>query len=192
MAEPYSRSELDAALSAAEAEVSAFLAALPAEAFLRREGEAWSPAEHLRHLDRSVRAVTRGLEMPRWLLWLRFGPARRASRAYPRLVEDYRARLAAGGRASGAFIPAREEVPPEAADTYRSDLLERWRASNQRLRAALARWPERSLERIRMPHPLLGKLTVREMVFFTLYHAHHHLEGVRLRLDPASVYLTPD
>jgi hypothetical protein len=181
--DPYSRAELDAALAAAEQEVAAFFAALPGEALLRREGEAWSPAEHLRHLDRSVRAVTRGLEMPRWLLWLRFLPAGAPSRTFSGLRDAYRARLAAGGRATAGFIPVREDVPAAEGDTYRVRLLERWAAANERLRAALARWPERSLDRIRMPHPLLGKITVREMMFFTLYHAHHHIAGVSRQLE---------
>jgi hypothetical protein len=25
-----------------------------------------------------------------------------------------------------------------------------------------------------LPHPLLGKLTIREMLYFTVYHGEHH------------------
>jgi hypothetical protein len=32
-----------------------------------------------------------------------------------------------------------------------------------------------------MPHPLLGKLTVREMLLFTLYHNLHHVQNVARR-----------
>ncbi len=39
-------------------------------------------------------------------------------------------------------------------------------------------WSEAALDRYRLPHPLLGKLTVREMLFFTLYHNAHHLDQV--------------
>ena len=49
------------------------------------------------------------------------------------------------------------------------------------LRAAIARWPDRSLDRYQLPHPLLGKLTLREMLIFTAYHQMHHLEGVKRR-----------
>jgi hypothetical protein len=38
------------------------------------------------------------------------------------------------------------------------------------------------LERIRLPHPLLGRLTTREMLFFTLYHNQHHVEVAKRRL----------
>ncbi|MCB9182399.1 MAG: DinB family protein [Flavobacteriales bacterium] len=37
-----------------------------------------------------------------------------------------------------------------------------------------SRWSESDLERYLLPHPLLGKLTLREMLYFTLYHVQHH------------------
>jgi uncharacterized damage-inducible protein DinB len=39
------------------------------------------------------------------------------------------------------------------------------------------------LDRLRLPHPALGKLTVREMLFFTIYHNIHHVENVVRRLS---------
>lgn len=44
-----------------------------------------------------------------------------------------------------------------------------------RFAAAIGDWPERALDRYRLPHPLLGKLTVREMAQFTLLHNVHHV-----------------
>lgn len=35
-------------------------------------------------------------------------------------------------------------------------------------------WTEQDLDTVLLPHPLLGKLTVREMLYFTIYHAQHH------------------
>ena len=34
---------------------------------------------------------------------------------------------------------------------------------------------EHKLDRCILPHPLLGKLTLREMIYFTIYHMEHHL-----------------
>jgi len=47
--------------------------------------------------------------------------------------------------------------------------------------AALDGWSERALDRLRLPHPALGKLTVREIVLFTLYHNIHHATNVARR-----------
>src|SRR4051794_20067194 len=53
---------------------AAYGAAFPTAAFLAPLGAAWSPADNVRHLTKSIRAVARGLAMPRALLWVAFGP----------------------------------------------------------------------------------------------------------------------
>lgn len=180
------RDEIVHALAGAEREVAAFFGGLSPDDFVRREGEAWTPAEHLRHLDRTVRAITRALGFPRWILRLRFGGSKQPSRGYDEVRMVYRARLAAGGKSTPEFVPPREAVAAREVEAYRARLLGRWAEANARMRVALERWPEEALDRIGMPHPLLGRLTVREMLFFTLYHDLHHVEGARRRLSAAS------
>lgn len=75
------------------------------------------------------------------------------------------------------LIAALEEVHGEVAEYFRS-LREK---AGRTLVEALRKWNEKSLDKLRLPHPLLGKLTVREMTFFTLYHDRHHLRSVRQR-----------
>lgn len=183
--EPCSKDEILHGIDEVEAEVAAFFGGLSDAELVHREGDAWTPAEHLAHLATSVSAVARGLAMPRLLLRLRFGRAPAPSRSFAELRQDYRERLARGGRASGAFVPARQDPEPAAVAPLRTALLARWGRVNGRLRTALEPWSERQLDRIRLPHPLLGKLTTREMLFFTLYHGRHHVEGARRRLPGA-------
>ena len=161
-------------------EVGGYFGELPGDALFRRpEPDVWSPAENLVHLVKSVKAVAGGMGVPRLALALRFGIARRPSRRFEEIREIYQQRLARGGRAPGRFVPdALEPDDPEAA---RSRMLAGWQRVGADLVAKLRRWPEPSLDRYRMPHPLLGKLTVREMLFFTLYHDRHHLAIVRRR-----------
>ncbi|HEY0671009.1 MAG TPA: DinB family protein [Longimicrobiales bacterium] len=179
---PYSRSTLMQALASVEAEVAAFFGSLSQDEFVLRVDSAWTPAQHLDHLNISVSAVARGFSISRWLLRLRFGRARRVSRSYEQLRDDYRARLSAGGGATGRYVPTVEELPPEQRSVRQQELLARWQRVNARLRAALERWSEKQLDRIQLPHPLLGKLTAREMVFFTIYHNQHHVTGAKSRL----------
>jgi hypothetical protein len=54
---------------------------------------------------------------------------------------------------------------------------------SQQLWKAVDSWREADLDRYRLPHPLLGKLTLREMLFFTLYHNYHHVRNVAKRLQ---------
>jgi hypothetical protein len=174
--EPGSRDEILRELRVLHDQTGELWAAFPPAELFAPLGTAWSPADNLRHLLLSNRPVARALAVPRPLLVLRFGWALRSSRSYARLVEDYRARLA-GGATAGRFAPP-PEPPPADPETARRELLEARDRVERRLEAAVAGWSETALDRLRLPHPALGMLTVREMLFFTLYHNLHHALNV--------------
>ena len=176
---PRSGAEIVTELLRLHEECEAYLKTLPLDAFVQPQGEKWSPAEHVRHLSKSVRPVAMALGLPRFILWLRFGRASAASRSFEVMRETYRARLAAGATA-GRFTPSPQALPPDAT-AYRETVLAAWREANADLRARIGSWDEASLDRYILPHPALGKLTVREMLFFSLYHNAHHLNLVARR-----------
>ncbi|HEX6134433.1 MAG TPA: DinB family protein [Longimicrobiales bacterium] len=182
LAQPYGRPEIVRSLAEVESEVAAFFGSLSDDELVLRVQDAWTPAEHLQHLCTSVAAVARGFSMRRWMLRLRFGRARRPSRSYAELQNHYRDQLSRGARASGVFVPERNELMGTRIAEHRAAILARWARVNLRLRAHAERWSERDLDRIRLPHPLLGMLTAREMLFFTLYHNLHHVAAAKRRL----------
>ncbi len=182
-----SRDDLLAALANAQASEADFWRRIDAARFARPLGEAWSPADNVRHLIKSTVPVARALRLPKVALRLLFGPGRSPSLAYAELVARYRDILAAGGKA-GRFAPAPRR-PPEDLDSWQGSLVTELRDALGALARALGSWREGDLDRCRLPHPLLGKLTVREMILFTLYHCEHHRAGVTRRLslaDPAA------
>ena len=38
---------------------------------------------------------------------------------------------------------------------------------------------EEELDTYLIPHPLIGKMTLRELLFFTVYHIGHHLKTIK-------------
>jgi hypothetical protein len=182
MSSPFTRAELLEALASEERDVAAFFGSLSPDELVLRVGDAWTPAEHLHHLNTAASAVARGLSIAPWLLRLRFGRSPRASRSFVALRDDYRARLARGGRASGRFVPPREQHTATEITARRAELLARWQRVNARLVSALEYWSDGNLDRIQLPHPILGKITTREMVYFTIYHGHHHIAAAKARL----------
>lgn len=132
----------------------------------------WSPAQQLEHIHRAVRPVALALLVPKWFLRWRFGTPNRAPRTYDAVVARYKEKLAAGGRASGPFIP------PHVAGARVPGLSREVQATVETLCGRVGRWKETDLDRYLLPHPLLGKLTVREMLYFTIHHARHHQELV--------------
>jgi hypothetical protein len=143
---------------------------------------AWTAAEQLAHLNTVVSAVAKGFAAPRLLLRLRYGRSRSPQRTHTALRDHYRSLLAAGGRATGPFVPARHDLAPAQIEAHRGSLLARWGRVNGRLQKALEPWGEKQLDTIRLPHPLLGKITAREMIYFTVYHSEHHIAATRKRL----------
>lgn len=176
--EPATSAQIVATLERVQEEGVAYWSGFETASFFAKIDGHWSPAENVRHLVKSIRPVTKALGLPRVVLRIMFGAPRRESARWSDVQTRYLGLLDAGGKA-GRFSPSEhEEQDPEAG---RARILGQFVQVNRELRAAIARWPDRSLDRYQLPHPLLGKLTLREMLIFTAYHQMHHLDGVKRR-----------
>lgn len=138
--------------------------------FTAPEGK-WTPAQHFDHIRRSVGAVTQALLLPKFFFCILFGMANRPSKTFDGLVEKYQSKLKAGGKAGGRFVP--EKISAEQLIRVNNG----YEKAVSGLVKKLKNWDENDLDRYILPHPLLGKLTIREMMYFTIYHVvhHHHL-----------------
>ena len=180
LATPATKPEIQTGLAGLEDEISRYVEGIPAAEFLAPQGEHWAPERHMRHLVKSVGAVAAGMRAPRILLRLKFGRPRQASRSFEEVVAVYRAALEAGGQARGRYAPS--DIPAGAdPEEWRDGVLARWRRASDGLAGAGERWSEKALDRHQAPHPLLGNMTVREILFFTLYHNAHHARRIAER-----------
>jgi len=177
---PSSKEELVAELGRVGSESGQFWNSFGPEEFFRPIGEAWSPCDNVRHLTRSVSPVAQALRIPRLVLGALFGRPARPPRSYEAVEAAYQKVLAEGGKASGRFVPQPLALPSDPA-AVRRKVVQNLEAANAALVTRIRSWPETSLDRYQLPHPLLGRLTVREMLFFTLYHGLHHARNVARR-----------
>lgn len=136
----------------------------------------WTAIQQLDHIIRSVSPVNMAMGLPKFILKWRFGTANQPSKTYEQLVEKYQRKLLEGGRASARFTP-----PPITADQQKTLSLKLAKLVKA-LCLKTNRWSEEDLDRYILPHPLLGKLTIREMLYFTAHHVLHHLEAVNRNL----------
>ena len=178
--DPYTKRPLSEALSQTQHNVKHFFENLPPDLFYARPPQGWSPAGHLKHLIKSTGPVSLGMKLPKPLLRLLFGRSERVSRRMADITGRYRQKLAEGFKAPLAFRP-RIGVSPDNAvmEKSRRKLLQKWDKTCETLLCDLQRWQEADLDRYRLPHPSLGKISVREMLLFTLYHSMHHINTVR-------------
>jgi len=138
----------------------------------------WSPAKQVDHLVKSVGPVRLALTFPSFLLRIFFGTANRPSRKYDELVAKYHSKLQAGGRASGRFLP--DEKSKQVLE-FTTQLMSLIKSLNQKINS----FTEVELDKLVLPHPLLGKLTLREMIYFTIYHVQHHHQQVLANKNPS-------
>lgn len=171
--------ELGVALRTLREEITTYAESMGMGEFFAPQGKYWSPAGHLRHLSKSVRPVAMAMRIPKWILGLRFGRRRGALRSFIEIRQIYHAALGAGGQA-GRFGPS-ARVSDLAAEDWRAQILEQWTQVGQALERRVASWSGQALDRYQLPHPLIGDLSVREMLFFTLYHNHHHARRIEER-----------
>jgi DinB superfamily len=154
-----------------------FIQTLNDEQYTMTANGKWSAGQQLHHLFLSVKPLTQALQLPSFILKFIFRKANRPSKTYEELVEKYKSKLAAGGRASGRFMPKPVNVKEKDM------LIEKLEHAIKKLAAVINNYSEEDLDQILLPHPLLGKITLREMMYFTIYHAEHHLAITKRNLD---------
>ncbi|WP_420629742.1 DinB family protein [Candidatus Leptofilum sp.] len=181
LGQPFSKLEIVEAWVVEVTAVHNHFAAIEPHTFFASPPGVWSPAENLVHLIKSCAPVVMVLNIPKTFLRIRFGWAKHDSRPLAQVRYTYlNDALANGGQAGGPFVP---EVREDFSAAHQTRILAKWQEKGDALHAALQKWDEKALDNYLLPHPLLGKLTVREILFFTLYHNLHHVNDVQRLLD---------
>ena len=143
-----------------------------------KPGPKWSVAENIRHMIISTNMTNLAYKLPKFLVKWIGGTPNRKSRSYDELKEKYYKKLSEGGQASGRFVPKPIEV------SYgKQKLLDSWNTSSAKYLAALtANRTEDDLDNYLARHPLLGRITLRELCYFTIFHTEHHLTSIQKNL----------
>jgi len=168
------REEIIAGLDEKHREFAALISGLSDADYLYAPEGKWTAAQQMEHIYLSVSPLTMLRLLPRFVLKRKFGTANRPSRSYDEVVARYKRKLEEGGVASERFKPRPVTLAEKA--TVEKNMLR----AVQKLNRALRRYSEAHLDRYILPHPLLGKLTLREMMYFTIYHVQHH-QAITLR-----------
>jgi hypothetical protein len=139
----------------------------------RPSNDKWTAGQHVIHLVQSTQPLLKALKLPIFLLKWRFGKSNRPSRTYDEVVKRYQEKLAAAG--PGVVGPFSRNMPQSNSveiDIW-FDQLERL---TQKINQKTSQLSNTQLDTVLLPHPLMGKMTLREMLMWNTYHTKHHLE----------------
>lgn len=167
------KDDIKNALSAIFEEMNAHIKTVDDASFKKSVNGKWSIAQNIDHLTISNNITALCLNMPKVVLKQLYKINTRANWNYDEVVWKYQRTLSEGAKASLPFQPKISLIPMRF-------LVERfWKGSCDTLLKAIDSWSEEDLNTYLIPHPLIGKMTLRELLFFTVYHIGHHLKTIK-------------
>jgi DinB superfamily len=140
--------------------------------FYTRKDNKWSIAENCKHLSLSVKPLNMAFSMPNFAL-LFFGNLNRPARNYEEMKDKYYQKLAEGAVATPQFVPEKISV-----ENNKIELIDELKKINDSFLKKVDDFTEEDLDKYLIPHPVLGKLTIREMLYFTICHTLHHHKAI--------------
>jgi len=135
----------------------------------------WTTGQHALHLLQSIKPLNTALSMPKFLLRYKFGKANRPVRAYDTIVKRYDERLE---QAKGKTYKGSQnmKVPTLKEKRY---ILSRLQTESKKLQYKTQKMSDKHLDNLILPHPLMGKMPIREIIMWTGYHVAHHNETLK-------------
>ena len=173
MTEITSKTQLIHMLKVSNQRVIDWFTAIPVEDFFIPYRGEWSASENVDHLIKANKPVAKALKLPKITLRAMFGKPDRASLTYEELRKAYRNEIAKGAQASGRYLPSQENLN-SGTERRKKELLDQFRKTSTELVSVAEKWSDKELDDYLLPHPILGKLTVREILYFTIYHNLRH------------------
>ena len=135
----------------------------------------WTTGQHALHLLQSIKALNDALSMPKFLLRYKFGKSNRDIRDFQTVVNRYQERVKdAEGR---TFGPSKNMKIP--ALTEKQYLLDRLQIENKKLQYKTRKISDKNLDTLILPHPLMGKMPIREIIMWTAHHIEHHTNTLK-------------
>jgi hypothetical protein len=133
----------------------------------------WSVAQNVEHINIALSRVNTYLTLPKSTIKSNFGLSERTSTSNETVIKLFKNALENGAKTMDSFIPELN------LDKNIKELVSQGKDLLTALISNLQNWSEEEFEIYNCPHPVLGKFTVREILYFTIYHVQHHNETIK-------------
>ncbi len=144
--------------------------AQPEEHWTRAPESKWTTDQHTLHLLDTLKLINKALSMPKFLLRLKFGTSNRDVRSFDEVTKRYNERLV--GAKGKTYKGSQNMGVPQI--NYKAYLLTRMQQEQKKLSYKTRKISDKHLDNLVLPHPLMGKMPIRELLMWTPYHTEHH------------------
>jgi len=136
----------------------------------------WSAGQDLVHLIKVLKIVNIGFTLPKPILRIIYGTHKNNNRSFEQLQQMYKCALEGGAKAPSIYIPK----PVVYID--KDNLIQKHVSLNKSFIDKLNNHTQYELDSYRLPHPILGKVSLGELAIFTSFHTSHHFELLKSKL----------
>jgi hypothetical protein len=143
----------------------------PASFWEKQPQGKWTAGQHLIHLIQSTRPLLLGLSIPTFVLKWVYGTSNRPSRTLEEVISRYKEKLAM--IPDGVVSPFSRRMPNLPINQM-PKLQAKFARLNNTLNKKISKYTDKDLDTVIIGHPLMGKMTLREMLMWNAYHTKHH------------------
>lgn len=128
----------------------------------------WSVAQNVEHINLTLSRMGKFLSLPKSDIQTNFGLSERKSISHEEFINTYQQGLTSGIQSPAPFVPEFN------SDSNLKELINNGNNILETFISNLQNWTEENLDQYQCPHPTLGKITVKEMLYFTIFHVQYH------------------
>lgn len=171
-----SKSTISKLLNDSVIEFNEFISTLDEKQFEVNPNNKWSAGQDLVHLIKLLRIVNIAYKIPKPILSILYGINKEEQRSVEALQTLYKNALKGGAKSPSLYIPK----PVLFKD--KNELINKHIKLNEAFVNKLNNQSELALDKYRVPHPIIGKITLRELAIFTSFHTIHHFELLKSKI----------
>jgi hypothetical protein len=149
-----------------------WIAKQPEDIWEKGPDEKWTTGQQIQHLVDSLQLLNNALSYPRFLLKYKFGLCNRQIRDYETVAKNYQKKLIDNNNKAKIFNKKLKKPTLQE----RNRLLTRLQIQSKKLQYKTMKISDKNLDTLLIPHPLMGKMTIREIIMWTAHHTEHHTE----------------
>ncbi|MEQ6122793.1 DinB family protein [Pseudotenacibaculum sp. MALMAid0570] len=134
--------------------------------------ERWTTGQQILHLVNTGKMLNKALKYPKFILKYKFGTSNRPSRSYEDVAKRYQERLTENKERAKEFNKGlRKPLTKE-----KQELTDSLQVLSKKLQYKTSKFKDKHLDTLLLPHPLMGRMTLREIIMWSAYHTEHHLQ----------------
>jgi hypothetical protein len=155
---------------------NALIEDLKEEEFENNINNKWSAGQDLVHLVKLLKIVNIAYLIPKPILQLLYGKNKNESKSLEALRTLYKNALAGGAKSPSLYIPKPVQFK------NKNYLMSQHVKLNHSFTQKINNLSDLALDSYRLPHPILGKISLRELAIFTSFHTVHHIDLLKSKL----------